>query len=125
MDPCLGSLGPKMGPMFRDFCQKPTHLGGTSPYSVSMAVPPPFSVVSRMKMPPVREYPSSLGRIRYDICNILPVSYAINISKNVFHIFFFEIHNCVRIKMPNIVYCKYIIQYIICNKIFYIEIAIT
>ena len=23
------------------FCQKPTHLGGTSPYSVSMEVPPP------------------------------------------------------------------------------------
>ena len=40
MDPCLGILGPKMGPMFRDFCQKPTHLGGTSPYSVSMGVPP-------------------------------------------------------------------------------------
>ena len=43
----------KNGPMFRDlggqkwdpclgiFCQKPTHLGGTSPYSVSMEVPPP------------------------------------------------------------------------------------
>ena len=30
MDPCLGI-----------FCQKPTHLGGTSPYSVSMGVPPP------------------------------------------------------------------------------------
>ena len=28
-DPCLGI-----------FCQKPTHLGGTSPYSVSMDVPP-------------------------------------------------------------------------------------
>ena len=27
-DPCLGI-----------FCQKPTHLGGTSPYSVSMGVP--------------------------------------------------------------------------------------
>ena len=35
MDPCLGIMGPKMGPMFKDFfCQKPTHLGGTSPYSV-------------------------------------------------------------------------------------------
>ena len=41
MDPCLGILGPKMGPMLRDFfCQKPTHLGGTSPYSVFMGVPP-------------------------------------------------------------------------------------
>ena len=28
-DPCLGI-----------FCQKPTHLGGTSPYSISMEVPP-------------------------------------------------------------------------------------
>ena len=37
MDPYLGILGPKMGPMFRDFfCQNPTHLGGTSPYSVSI-----------------------------------------------------------------------------------------
>ena len=71
MDPCLGILLQKQaifffffvifrkflknGPMFRDFgaenagdpClgiffgQKPTHLGGTSPYSVSMGVPPP------------------------------------------------------------------------------------
>ena len=42
----------KNGPMLRDFrakngthvkgffCQKPTHLGGTSPYSVFMGVPP-------------------------------------------------------------------------------------
>ena len=29
-----------MGPMFRDFCQKPTHLGGISPYRVSVEVPP-------------------------------------------------------------------------------------
>ena len=68
MDPCLGIFWKfsglalraqkifviltKNGPMFRDlgvkndthvlgfFCQKPTHLGGTSPYSVSMEVPP-------------------------------------------------------------------------------------
>ena len=65
MDPCLGILLQKQaifkkifrkvlknGPMFRDFgakkwdpclgtsCQEPTHLGSTSPYSVSMGVPP-------------------------------------------------------------------------------------
>ena len=65
MDPCLGILLQKKaifkkifrnflknGPMFRDFgakngthvkgffCQKQTNLGGTSPYSVSMGVPP-------------------------------------------------------------------------------------
>ena len=46
MDPCLGILGPKMGPMLRDFCQKPTHLGGTSPYNVSVGVPPPPGFLS-------------------------------------------------------------------------------
>ena len=34
MDPCLGI-----------FCQKPTHLGGTPPYSVSMGVPPPRIII--------------------------------------------------------------------------------
>ena len=35
-------LGVKNGdPCSGIFCQKPTHLGGTSPYSVSMEVPPP------------------------------------------------------------------------------------
>ena len=63
MDPCLGILGPKVGPMFRDFfCQEPTHLGGPSPYRVSMGVPPPpracniealssFSIGIRLKSP--------------------------------------------------------------------------
>ena len=45
MDPCLGILGQKMGPMFRDFfVEKPTHLGSTSPYNVSMGVPPGLSL---------------------------------------------------------------------------------
>ena len=49
MDPCLGILGPKMGPMFRDFFVKNRPiLGGTSPYSVSMGVPPGLRV-SRLK----------------------------------------------------------------------------
>ena len=40
MDPCLGIWGQKWDPCLPIFCQKPTHLGGTSPYSVSMEVPP-------------------------------------------------------------------------------------
>ena len=47
MDPCLGIWGPKMGPMFRDFLSKPTHLGGTSPYSISVGVPPGISLRRR------------------------------------------------------------------------------
>ena len=38
MNPCW-DLGVKNGTHVF-FCQKPTHLGGTSPYSVSMEVPP-------------------------------------------------------------------------------------
>ena len=40
MDPCLGIWGSKWDPCLGIFCQKPTHLSGTSPYSVSMEVPP-------------------------------------------------------------------------------------
>ena len=55
MDPCLGILGPKMGPMFRDFCQKPTYLGGPSPYSVSMGIPPPPG--RKVPPPPIFQNP--------------------------------------------------------------------
>ena len=34
-------FGAKNGTHLGIFCQKSTHLGGTSPYSVSMGVPPP------------------------------------------------------------------------------------
>ena len=39
MDPFIVILGPKMGPMFRDFLSK-TDPFGTSPYSISMGVTP-------------------------------------------------------------------------------------
>ena len=69
----------KNGPMFRDFggqkwdpclgifCQNPTHLGGTSPYSVSMEVPPPgiYAYYKTIKLNIYIKYESWWSRLNH------------------------------------------------------------
>ena len=79
MDPCLGIWGSKMGPMFRDFFVKNrrTHLGGTSPYSVSMEVPPPGRAVTFLNIAGHGRSPVSITSSSYissRACTTLPMT---------------------------------------------------